>query len=84
MRAGFAYNEEPFDSESSFLNIIAPATIKYHVTAGVSYQISQQNRIDLTYVRAMENDINTTQPIGAAVNLSMYQNSFGVNFVHHF
>ncbi len=84
LRAGFAYNEEPFDSESSFLNIIAPATIKYHVTAGVSYQISQQNRIDLTYVRAMENDINTTQPIGAAVNLSMYQNSFGVNFVHHF
>jgi len=39
LRAGYSYNNNPIPGTQVTLNILAPGTIKHHITGGASYKI---------------------------------------------
>ena len=39
LRAGFAYNTQPIPSDQTFLNVLAPGVVQYHLSAGATWHV---------------------------------------------
>lgn len=85
-RLGFSYNEAPFRKAFAFQNLIAPATNKYHATAGISYALDSKNTLHVAYVHAFHNSVShsTSLALQSSAKLSMHQNSLIISFSHDF
>jgi long-chain fatty acid transport protein len=81
-RFGLSYGEQPIDDDEALFNVLAPAVIETHATAGFTYRPSGKDdqEITFTYMHAFENDIrgdgNDFFAGGAPVSLEMYQHAF--------
>jgi long-chain fatty acid transport protein len=56
-RVGYSHGDEPFSGAQALFNILAPATITDHVTAGLTYRFGGGHEINLAYMHAFENAI---------------------------
>lgn len=86
-RAGFNYAEVPYDDDQSFFNILAPAVVEKHVTAGFTYKPTTASEVSFTYMHAFRNDTEYTyNGTGAFAGFNhtakndMYQNAFEVSY----
>ncbi|MCU0415213.1 MAG: outer membrane protein transport protein [Ignavibacteriaceae bacterium] len=55
--AGYSYNENPIPDTEVMFNILAPAVIQNHITAGFTKQIGTQNEVSLAFMYALDNSV---------------------------
>jgi len=87
-RFGYAHNTEAFDNDELAFNVLAPAVIRDHVTAGFTYRPSGKDdqQITFTFMHAIEE--NQSGDFPAAFNggtvgktqVQMYQNAFDFQY----
>jgi len=81
LRAGFNYSTQPIPDNQTYFNILAPAVVQYHVTAGATWRFNHDWELSVFYAHAFEQTVNGSgnffgPPTNA--NLSMNQNTFGL------
>ena len=90
-RTGFNYAEVPFDDDQALFNVLAPAVVEKHVTAGFTYSPNQNSEITVAYMHAFRNSVdNTYTGTGNFTGFSygakndMYQNSIEASYAWKF
>lgn len=91
-RFGYAYNTEAFDDDELAFNVLAPAVIREHATAGFTYRPNGKDnqQITFTFMHAFENSQSGAYPAafnGGTVGrtkLQMYQNAFDFQYTWKF
>lgn len=87
-RAGVNYGKTPIPKDQVLFNMLAPATVEWHLTFGASYRPSDNVEWSFNYMHAFENVIKgptafgpTGMPVvGENASIGMKQNSLGVSF----
>ncbi|MFZ0255874.1 MAG: outer membrane protein transport protein [Gammaproteobacteria bacterium] len=86
-RLGYSHSDEPFKGAQALFNILAPATVTDHLTAGLTYRFGGGHEINLAYMHAFENEIegqnqpNTGSQTG---NVFMSQNEVEISWGYRF
>lgn len=57
LMAGYSYNENPIKESEVMFNILAPAVIQNHITAGVTRKISDDSDLTLAFMYALNNSV---------------------------
>ncbi len=57
VRAGYSHSTALFEGTQALFNILAPATIRDHVSIGSSYQYSQQSSVNMAFTLALNEEI---------------------------
>jgi long-chain fatty acid transport protein len=90
LRAGYNHSGLPFDASQTFFNLLAPAVVQHHLSAGATWGRHDGKEISLAYQHAFAETVNGANSIpagfppqgfgGGEANLRMYQDSVGVSF----
>ncbi|MGD2084086.1 MAG: outer membrane protein transport protein, partial [Chromatiales bacterium] len=75
-RLGFSYGEQPIGSSEILFNILAPATIEKHITAGLTRKLGENNELSLAVTYAMETEVDGPNPFSLNfedITLRMHQ-----------
>src|SRR5512139_1469356 len=84
LRAGYSHADNPIsgaDFGEAMFNILAPAVIENHVTAGFTYTLASGNEVTMAYMHAFENDVSGTNPFtGSTQTIRMYEDSLGIQY----
>lgn len=79
LRVGYNYSTQPIPDNQTYFNILAPAVVQHHVTAGVTWRFSRNWEVTAFYAHAFEQHVNGSANFGGAnANLSMSQDTFGL------
>jgi long-chain fatty acid transport protein len=81
LRVGYNYSTQPVPEDQTYFNVLAPAVVQHHVTAGVTWHINKNFELSAFYVHAFEQSVNGSgNYFGPTANadLKMSQDSFGV------
>lgn len=85
-RGGVNYGKSPIPDDQVLFNMLAPATVEWHLALGASYRTSPNVEWSFSYIHAFENTITGTTaftnraPGEDNAAISMYQNAVGVSF----
>ena len=84
VRAGFAYNTQPIPTDQTFLNVLAPGVVQWHLTAGASYTIPNGPEISVFALYAPETTVNGTGSIpasygGGEANIHLSEFAIGIS-----
>lgn len=85
VRGGYNHSGLPFEESQTFFNLLAPAVVQDHLTAGATWKVGNGKEISFAYQHAFENTVKGVSSIpptagGGNANLRMYQDSVGVSF----
>ena len=85
LRGGYNHSGLPFDSSQTFFNLLAPAVVQHHLTAGLTFALSNGKEINVAYQHAFKRTLDGVNSIpsefyGGNANLQMYQDSVGLSF----
>ena len=85
LRAGYNYSGQAFPPTETFFNLLAPATVRHHVTAGATWRLQGGKELSVAYVHAFEATVDGQDSIGPSAgggnaNLRMHQDSVGLAF----
>lgn len=91
VRAGYSFNQNPISSDDVTFNIVAPATVQHHVTLGLTFAFGR-SEISAAYMHAFENSVTGESkfvalgmaPPGTQEEISMSQNSLGIQYAYKF
>jgi long-chain fatty acid transport protein len=61
-RAGYSHGSKVFDGTQGLFNILAPATIRDHVSLGTTYAYSDNNQVNMSFTHALEEEVDGTSP----------------------
>jgi len=91
-RFGYAHNSQAFDDDQLAFNVLAPATIRDHITAGFTYRPNAKDdqQVTVTFMHAFEEsqvgafpaDFNAGNP--GSTTLQMYQNALDLQYTWSF
>jgi len=89
LHGGVSHADQPIPASQTFFNTIAPGVVQTHLTLGATYKVGEGNEVSLSYVHAFKETVNGSGSIppsfgGGEVNLTMYQDAFGIAFAHRF
>jgi len=85
-RFGISHGDQPIGSEQALFNVLAPAVIETHATAGFTWRPSGKDDQELTftYMHAFENEVenNTGYQFfgGATAEIEMFQHAFDFGY----
>lgn len=84
-RGGVSHATQFIDSKDVLLNVVAPATPRWHASVGASYKVNENWGITGSYTHAFESSV-TGQNAGVApgqdVKLRMKQNEFAIGMTY--
>jgi len=85
VRGGYNHSGLPFNSSQTFFNLLAPAVVQNHLTAGATFALRNGKEINIAYQHAFAktlDGVNSIPPTfgGGEANLKMYQDSIGLSF----
>lgn len=87
LRAGYSYATNPIPSRDVQFNILAPAVVQHHITAGFEYQVDRAWSVEFAGLYAPEETVSGTELPGFGnpahtIDISMYQfeATFGVKY----
>ena len=85
-RAGYSHASELFEGTQALFNILAPATIRDHISLGSTYSYSDTNRVNLSLTRALEEEIKGTSVFTGSQtgSVEMEQWELEVSWTHLF
>jgi long-chain fatty acid transport protein len=74
-RFGYSYGKQPIPSSQMTFNILAPATIEHHVTAGFTLERTKGRQFNMAFMYAPNSDLTGTQNFDPTqtVSFEMYQ-----------
>lgn len=81
LRAGYNYGRSPITPANAFRNLLIPAVIQHHVTAGLGMHLTDHIGLDAYYIHEFRNtvtDNGTGQVIGQGAFISNKAEAFGV------
>ena len=87
LRAGYAYNTQPIPSTDIVFNILAPAVVQNHISAGFSYNFLPNQSIDFGAIFAPRQTVSGAVPTslgGGEVNLSLWEFEATVGYTYKF
>jgi long-chain fatty acid transport protein len=87
LRAGYAYNTQPIPSTDIVFNILAPAVVQNHISAGFSYNFLPNQSIDFGAIFAPRQTVSGAVPTslgGGQVNLSLWEFEATVGYTYKF
>jgi long-chain fatty acid transport protein len=77
LRAGYSHATNPIGERDVLFNILAPAVVQDHITAGLEYRLSSTLSLELAGLYAPEetvSGVDASAPFAAhAIDISMYQ-----------
>ena len=85
-RFGYSYNSEAFDDDQLAFNVLAPAVIRQHITAGFTYfpnANKDDQQVTFTFMHAVNANQSGAFPTafgGGRTRLEMYQNAFDFQY----
>ncbi len=88
--AGFNYGQDPIDSSSLNNNIIAPAIVQSHITAGLTYDINNNLSVSGAYAYAFPQKVSYTNSgqyaymFGPQTEIEMHQNTGAIECSYKF
>jgi long-chain fatty acid transport protein len=62
LRAGYSYATDAFDSSQVMFNILAPAVVKHHYTAGLGWKLDKESEINVALMYAPEESVTGDNP----------------------
>ncbi len=87
IRAGFGTTDNPIQSRDVTFNILAPAVVKDHYTAGFTYALDKGSELTMAYMHAAKNSVSGNSlftALGAGntgtEKIEMYENSLGIAY----
>lgn len=84
LMAGYSYNDNPIKESEVLFNILAPAVIQNHITAGVTRKISEDSDLTLAFMYALNNSVKGANPLEApgqqSIEIAMRQWQFEVGY----
>jgi len=84
-RAGYSWNDQPIPDSEVLFNILAPATIKQHLTFGFTFAPDKQSEYNFAYMHAFEEEVSSSQTaFGVPGSIKMHQDSFDVSYSYKF
>ena len=89
LRAGYAYSENPVQSEDVMFNIIAPGIVKHHIAGGAMLKISDNLDLELSGLYVPEEKLRGVELAGfgnTAHSIELYMSQWEVTagIVYHF
>jgi long-chain fatty acid transport protein len=74
LRVGYIWNENPAPNSQSFINTVAPAIVQNNITAGVSWNVTEDFTLSLAYLHGFENSITgpLDSPAGPVLGTSVH------------
>ncbi len=86
LRAGYSLGENPIPSSEVLFNIIAPGIIEHHITAGLSYKVSDNSTLNVGAFYAPAASVSGPNPLspGNTIELEMSQFEFSVGWGWNF
>lgn len=66
LRAGISRVDQPIPSSETFFNILAPGTVRDHVSLGASWQASEKSEWSIAYTHAFKETVKGSGSIPAA------------------
>lgn len=84
---GVSYNTEFSSGRQALFNILAPATVRWHLTLGATYRYSDSDAFNLSFAYMPKEELDGTSPsITQAQTGSIYmeQMDIEVSWSHHF
>jgi long-chain fatty acid transport protein len=87
LMAGYSYGQEPIPNSEVLFNILAPATIQNHITAGFTTKLNQSNEISVAIMYAPASTVIGANPLEApgqqTIKLNMSQWQLEVGYAFH-
>ena len=86
LMAGYSYGQEPIPDSEVLFNILAPATIQHHITAGFSTKLNETNEVSVALMYAPATSVTGANPLEAPgqqsikLNMSQWQLEVGYAF----
>ena len=80
-RVGYNYSTQPIPENQTFFNVLAPAVVQHHVTAGVTWRFHKNFELSAFYAHAFEESVNGSGNFfgpTANASLKMSQDSVGL------
>jgi long-chain fatty acid transport protein len=86
LRAGYSHASELFKGTQALFNVLAPATIRDHLSLGSSYQYNKQSAFNLAFTLALNEEIDGSSPFtaGQTGSVQMEQWELEINWSHRF
>lgn len=96
LRAGYNYGESPIGEEDVFNNLVFPAIVEKHYTAGFDYKLGKSWGISMAYMKAVrkelagKNDVSSgmqqVTPFGAnsGAKIALEEDSVGMQLSYRF
>ena len=86
LRGGYSYTDQPIQENEVLFNILAPAVIEHHFTAGVEYRLAENHTLQLGAMYAPESTVNGDNPFNPAqkVELRMHQYEVTLGYAWRF
>jgi len=80
-RGGYSWNDSPIPDDQLLFNIISPATITRHITAGITYSPNKESEWHVAYTHAFhEGQEQSTSAFGVPASISMHQNAISIGY----
>ena len=89
LRAGYSYNTNPISSRDVMFNILAPGVVQHHITAGLEYDLDENNSIELAAAYVPETTVTGRELPGFGnpahkIELAMHQFELTVGWKYVF
>ncbi len=96
LRAGYNYAKSPIDEADVFNNLVFPAVVEHHISAGVGYMLGDHWGLSLTYMKALKKTLTGTGDVPAGfqattpfpadsnAEISLEEDSVGVQLTYRF
>lgn len=84
LRAGYSYGEQPISGENVTINILAPATVEQHFTAGFSMDRDNGDQISIAVMYAPEKSVTGNNLFDPTQKVTLSMSQFELEFAYSF
>jgi len=85
---GYSYNQNPIPESEVMFNILAPAVVQNHITAGFTRHIATHHELSLAFMYALDNSVTGPNPLEAPnqqlIEISMQQWQIEIGYAFSF
>jgi long-chain fatty acid transport protein len=80
LRVGYNHSTQPVANNQTYFNVLAPAVVQHHATAGLTWKVSKDTELSAFYAHAFESQVHGSNNFfGANPDIRMKQDSFGLS-----
>jgi len=84
LRAGYSYGEQPISAENVTINILAPATVEQHFTAGFSMDRDNGDQMSVAVMYAPEKSVSGPNLFDPTQEVTLSMSQFEIEFAYSF